>query len=431
LAGAVAVVAAAALVFAAATAGSAGAATATTRLSQRGGVAANDNSGRIATSGRGRFVTFSTPATNLASPATTGLYNVYLVDRLAGRNPELVSVGGTGARADGDSGRVNASPVTPDGRFIAFESQATNLVPGPDTNNAADVFVRERGRFAHTTLISAASDRGPAAGARGNGPSLPLAITPDARFVVFLSAATNLVPGDTNGKPDIFLRDRQARITTRISVGTDGAQGDDASRGASISADGRFVAFDSKASNLVPGDDNGRSDVFIRDVRNRTTERVSVNCAGPTSLSACVGTSISADGRLLVYESAGTLSHSQAWLYDRTTKKTTLLSAGVDGRPGNGFTFRPTISASGRLVSFESSSTNLVPGGGGIQFLVYVRDLRTGRTTLASVSSSGAPANEQSGFAVASERGVAFESRATNLVPGGGNGKIQVFFHAS
>ena len=148
--------------------------------------------------------------------------------------------------------------VSADGRYIAFESYATNLVPG-DTNGVANVFVRDLQTSA-TTQVSVDS-----AGLQGNGDSLFASITADGRYVAFHSLATNLVAGDTNGVDDIFVHDRDTGVTERVSVSSGGVEGDNNSQIPSISADGRYVAFRSDATNLVVGDTNSVLDVFVHD----------------------------------------------------------------------------------------------------------------------------------------------------------------------
>jgi Tol biopolymer transport system component len=147
--------------------------------------------------------------------------------------------------------------ISASGRFVAFESTASNLVPG-DGNGTSDVFVRDRkrGKTRRASLSSA--------GAEGNGSSHSASISADGRFVAFYSFASNLVAGDGNGFFDVFVRDRKSGKTRRVSVRSNGAEGNDHSFNPSISADGRFVAFDSGASNLVGGDGNGVFDVFVR-----------------------------------------------------------------------------------------------------------------------------------------------------------------------
>jgi len=188
-----------------------------------------------------------------------------------------VATGG-GQGFGGDSGD---SALSPDGRFVAFESLASNLVPG-DTNGVSDIFVHDR-QTGETTRVSVSTG-----GVQGNGPSHgEMAISADGRVVAFTSEATNLVPGDTNGIEDIFVHDRQTGVTERVSVATGGGQAlwngqpnIGGSENVTISADGRFVAFESFTNNLVPGDTNGVTDVFVHDRQTGETSRVSVATGG-------------------------------------------------------------------------------------------------------------------------------------------------------
>jgi hypothetical protein len=184
--------------------------------------------------------------------------------------------------------------ISADGRYVAFHSDASNLVSG-DTNNYEDVFVHDR-QTGETTRVSVDST-----GVQGNyGGEYP-SISADGRYVVFRSYATNLVPGDTNGRCDIFDHDRQTGQTTRVSVDSAGVQGNYGSYYSSISADGRYVAFISDASNLVPGDTNDWSDVFVHDRQTGETTRVSVSSAGVEGNYDCYSPSISADGRFVAF----------------------------------------------------------------------------------------------------------------------------------
>ena len=176
----------------------------------------------------------------------------------------------TRVSVDSAGNQANASSFDPsisaDGRFVAFTSSASNLVPG-DTNNNRDVFVRDLSTNT-TTRVSVGS-----AGNQANEDSSSSSISADGRFVGFWSNASNIVPGDTNDSSDIFVRDLSTNTTTRVSVDSAGNQGTGGSSDASISADGRFVAFLSNASNLVPGDTNASRDIFVRDLSTNTTTR--------------------------------------------------------------------------------------------------------------------------------------------------------------
>jgi Tol biopolymer transport system component len=147
--------------------------------------------------------------------------------------------------------------LSADGRFVAFESEASNLVPG-DTNGERDVFVHDR-QAGTTERVSVRRD-----GVQVRGSSYRPALSADGRFVAFVSRVHTLVPGDTNNKADVFVRDRRTGTTERVSVGPNGVQGNGRSDFPTLSADGRFVAFESEASNLGPGDTNDAGDVFVR-----------------------------------------------------------------------------------------------------------------------------------------------------------------------
>jgi Tol biopolymer transport system component len=220
-----------------------------------GGTQANGFSIGPAISADGRFVAFESGATNLVPGDTNDAFGVFVRDRQAGQTTRVsVGVGGAAVRNESNNPAISA-----DGRFVAFQSGASNLVPG-DTNQTIDIFVRDR-QAGRTTRVSVGSG-----GAQGNSGSFVPALSADGRFVAFGSEASNLVPGDTNGVADVFVRNRKLGTTRRVNVGPGGVQANGASflAEAAISAGGRFVAFESGASNLVPGDTNGVADVFIR-----------------------------------------------------------------------------------------------------------------------------------------------------------------------
>jgi Tol biopolymer transport system component len=218
---------------------------------------------------------------------------------------ECVSVATDGTQADDAS---YWGSLTPDGRFVAFTSRATNLVPG-DTNGKGDVFVRDRA-MGTTERVSISS-----AGEQGNEGSFWPRISADGRFVAFDSEATNLVSGDGNGKADVFLRDRLTGTTERISVADNESEANGFSHRGDISADGRCVAFYSEATNLVPGDTNGKRDVFLRDRTSNTTERVSVSSAGEQANdhSGFYDVCISPDGRFVLFDSGA--SNLAPWVH--------------------------------------------------------------------------------------------------------------------
>jgi hypothetical protein len=332
--------------------------------------------------------------------------------------------------------------ISANGRFVAFDSDATNLVSG-DTNNKSDIFVRDL-LTNTTTRVSVDSAGNQANYDSSNLPSM----STDGRFVAFSSIASNLVPGDTNDKFDIFVRDTLTNTTTRVSVDSAGNQANNASTDFSISANGRFVAFISDASNLVPGDTNDATDIFVRDTLTNTTTRVSVDSAGnqvnntsvnPYRPSGVYSPSISADGRFVAFSSevsnlvpGDTNDANDIFVQDtliNTTTRVSVDSAGNQSNPGPVSFSNPSISADGRFVAFSSFASNLVPGGTNDANDIFVRDTLTNTTTRVSVDAAGNQANSGSNdFSISADgRFVAFSSFASNLVPGDTNDATDIF----
>jgi hypothetical protein len=342
---------------------------------------------------------------------------------------ERVSVDSAGAQGDGNSYWPS---ISGDGRFVAFQSFASNLVAG-DTNGSDDVFVYDR-QNRTTERVSVDS-----AGAQGNGFSGYPSISADGRFVAFLSAASNLVTGDTNAVADVFVHDRQSGTTERVSVDSSGAQGNnDSNAYPSLSDDGRFVAFGSRASNLVMSDTNGSRDVFVHDRQSGTTERVSVDSTGTQGNSNSDLPSISADGRFVAFHgeatnlvAGDTNAFDDVFVHDRQSGTTERVSVDSAGAQGNSDSYRPSISADGRFVAFYSFATNLVTGDTNGFIDIFVRDRQSGTTERASVDSGGAQGNNGSAWPSISGDGrfVAFWSYASNLVTGDTNWFIDVFVH--
>ena len=377
-------------------------------------------------SAHGRFVAFYSSAANLVGSDTNGARDVFVRDRKTGRTTR-VSVDSHGAQGNGDSG---GPAISADGRFVAFYSDAANLVAG-DTNGMTDVFVRDR-KTRKTTRVSVNSH-----GAQTKRQSIVDSISAHGRFVTFDSTASNLVGGDTNGVDDVFVRDRKTGKTTRASVDSHGAQANGESFAASISADGRFVAFLSSASNLVGNDTNGARDVFVRDRKTGRTTRVSIDSHGAQGKGASFVPSISANGRFVAFSSVAnnlvagdTNTVSDVFVRDRKTGRTRRVSVDSHGAQGNGdSTFTLSISADGRFVAFYSDAANLVAGDGNAAGDVFVRDRKTGKTRRVSVASHGTQGNDTS-FAPsisANGRFVAFTSLANNLVAGDTNGASDIF----
>ena len=390
-----------------------------------------------AISADGRYVAFNSRAFNLVPGDTNGKTDVFVHDRQTGVT-ERVSVDSAGEEDNGGlGGRVYPPAITPDGRYVAFSSTGNNLVPG-DTNqcfpfaSCPDVFVHDR-QTGVTERVSVDS-----AGNQGNTASYAPTISTDGRYVAFESLASNLVPGDTFVAFDIFVHDRQTGATTLVSVDSAGNGGNASSFDPAMSADGRYVAFYSRADNLLSDDTNGADDVFVHDRQTGATTRVSVDSAGNQGNGGSYGADISADGRYVAFDSRAsnlvpgdTNSAVDVFVHDRQNGITERVS--VDSEGNEGYGFYAAISGDGRYVAFASwASSNLVPDGctGYPDCLeVFIHERQTGTTARVSVDSGGNPANDDSRNPAMSADGryVAFASWADNLVPGDTNGSGDVF----
>jgi Tol biopolymer transport system component len=381
----------------------------------------NSNSNRPFITPDGRFVVFQSSASNLVPGDTNSSRDVFVRDRLTNTTTRL------SVDSAGNQGNSNARipSISPDGRFVVFYSDASNLVPG-DTNNTDDIFVRDT-LTNTTTRVSLDS-----AGNQANSFSYSPSLSDDGRFVAFYSDASNLVPGDTNSSLDIFLRDTLTNTTTRVSVDSAGNQGNGDSEAFFISADGRFVVFDSLASNIVPGDTNSSRDIFVRDTLTNTTTRVSLDSAGNQGNRDSRINSISADGRFLAFYSdasnlvpGDTNGSRDIFVRDTLTNITTRVSLDSAGNQGNGRSNLPSISPDGRFVAFSSSAFNIVPDSDAKD--IFVRGTLTNTTTRVSVDSAGNPGEGDNPSISADGRFVAFDSSSSNLVPGDTNNTDDIF----
>ncbi|MFI0849696.1 RHS repeat-associated core domain-containing protein, partial [Mesorhizobium sp. IMUNJ 23232] len=340
-------------------------------------------------SGDGWWVSFTTLASNFAADDTNGASDVFLTgfDRLTQR----ISVSTAGLGGDAAS---YLSSVSYDASQVAFVSEATNLVAG-DTNGFADIFLRDI-NLATTELISKG-----AGSAKANGDSTMPAISASGNLVAFVSSASNLVAGDTNGERDIFVRDRVAESTTLVTKGLGGSQANGDSWAPAITPDGRYIAYFSYASNLVAGDANGKADVFITDRVTGVTERVSVGLSN-------VEANGDSGGKPVTGPFPG-----NAW--------------GVD------------VSSDGRYVSFISEASNLVAGDANGKADVFLYDRLAHIMTLVSKSDSGALASGGAlgslyagAVAISGDASViAYISDATNILASDTNASADIFVHKS
>lgn len=390
----------------------------------------------------GRYIAFDSDATNLVPGDTNDTSDVFVRDRLTGTTTR-VSVASDGSQG-ADTGQFpypySANPsISADGRYVAFTSGASNLVDG-DTNRTPDVFVHDQQTGA-TTRVSVASG-----GAQSWGGGFYTAISADGRYVAFVSGASDLVPGDTNQQRDIFRHDRQTGLTTRVSVSTTGAQSNGSSDYSKpvMSGDGRFVAFRSWASNLVPGDSNGASDVFLRDTQLGTTTRISVASDGTEANELSYEPSISTDGRYIAYGSGasnlvpGDDNHvADIYRYDRLTGATIRISPAAATYEGflPGGAKSAALSGDGRYVAYRSDAIDIVPDDTNKSVDVFVHDVATGGAQLVSRTATGAqaegwPADFTQSVTVAMSadgQHISYNSGATNLVDGDTNGIGDIF----
>jgi Tol biopolymer transport system component len=392
-----------------------------------------------------------------------------------------ISVTSGGAQLAGNS---SVGPLSSDGRYVVFRTSADGVVAG-DANGLHDGFVIDRATGAYDWVTVAVG------GAAGNGDSVVMDMTPDARFVAIQSSSSNMVAGDGNGKLDVFVRDRQLGVTTRVSVDSSGLEGNGDSINGSLSADGRFVAFNSGASNLVTGDTNHRFDVFVHDRQTGQTTRASVSSSGAEADFGTWTARISGDGGFVVYESQATnlvaLDSNgggfDVFVHELATGTTELVSldaAGVqfpggsqygrishDGRyvafargasapagtpkgifvrdtiTGQTTSFDPTpggqcntpavanmsMTPDARFLSFASDCPLLVAGDTNNHSDVFVLDRATGGVSRVGSATDGTQGNADAGAAQFSSDGryVAFESLASNLVVNDSNGAQDVF----
>jgi Tol biopolymer transport system component len=396
----------------------------TTRVSvsSTGGQANGPTESRIALSDDGRFVTFLSDASNLVAGDTNGTPDLFVHDQQIRTNEWAVRALSPVGHLRGSN--LGSSGTSADGRFIAFLAFPYQLPGDADPNDYPAMFVHDR-LTASTEMIGSVSP----------GPDSwedPV-LSADGRFVAFWA--------DLNDHERVFLLDRQTGTTESVSVDSGGVKANGDSESPSLSSDGWLVAFMSGAPNLVPGDTNGEWDVFVRDRRAGTTERVSVSSAGGQAIGGSKIPILSADGQVVAFHSrAGNLvlddpgdtnGVGDTFVHNRKTGLTERVSVDSAGVEADGASVPLALSADGRFVAFWSSATNLVPGDTNGVGDIFVHDRQTGVTERVNVDSGGGQANGRSGFAALSADGrfVAFSSHASNLVLGDTNGVSDVFVY--
>lgn len=396
------------------------------RLSlSRVGVEGNSDSFAPSISADGQYVVFLSTAGNLVANDTNELKDVFLFDQ---RSKELsrISAGHDGNEPDGPSSDAH---ISSDGRFVAFVSEASNLVEN-DSNGYADVFLYEV-ESGQVSLVSAAEN-----GTQGDDRSLQPGISGDGRFVSFVSLADNLHDGDSNGVSDVYVYDNDDGQLELVSVDGTGAQANHHSKYAVISDDGRYVVYQSLANNLVNGDDNQMWDVYLRDRQEGVTELISRSLDGGVGSMESQRPSISADGRFVAFESwaddlvaADENYYSDVFVMDRHTGQVELMSVGHDGQQADYVNGGAVISADGRFVAFSSLAGNLVPNDHNQTYDVYMRDRQSNRTQLISINVDGQAGGGTSISPALTAGGsyIVFDSGAADLVANDTNERIDVF----
>jgi beta propeller repeat protein len=366
------------------------------------------------------YTAFTSQSSNLVTGDTNNRADVFMKDNRSGETTRA-SISQAGVEANGVSDKPS---VSADGRYVSFRSTASNLITG-DTNNITDIFRKDT----QTGEVVRASTT--SAGAQSNGASDWSDISADGNLVVFLSSASNLVTGDTNGKADVFLKDLTTGQTTRISTDSAGAQANNASDRMDISADGRYVAFRSLASNLVSGDTRGKWDVFVKDTQTGLTVCLSQDGSADSGWPT-----ISADGMYVAYPSfasnlvAGDTNAQRdifrASVADGSVSRVNTTAAGAQTAGTCGI---PDISADGRYVVFFSAASTLVAGDTNGVKDIFRKDTLTGDVLRYSTTTEGVQANGASDYPAISANGlyIAYVSQASNLFSGDTNASWDAF----
>jgi hypothetical protein len=391
----------------------------------------DDYASNSSISADGQIIAFSSRATNLVSNDTNGTNDVFVHNRETGATI-MVSVDSDGNQGNGSSGDPDLSA---DGRYVTFTSHANNLVTG-DTNNRTDVFVHDL-QTGNTERVSLTSEEN-----QVNNSCYDPAISADGRYVVFSTLASNLSPADPTYDVDIYLRDRQTGNTEYISTAPDGSEGNGRSDEPRISDDGRYVVFHSRASNLVANDTNNKNDIFLHDRQTGATTRISMGWDGTEADDQSLSPDISGEGRYIVYESVATnlvpgdtnLDYD-IFLYNTVTGQTTRISEAPDGSDANNSSIKARISQNGRVIVFYSAATNLITydsnDGNEIHTDddIFAYDQVTGTLTRISETADGTISYDDDRYPAVSGNGsaIVFETLADIFIPGDTNNEPDIY----
>jgi len=352
------------------------------------------------------------PETMILAPAVANVAPTFAAGTLSVTRVSTDSSGGQLSYLDNFDG-----VLSPDGTKVIFQTSEPSLMP-PGVNTG---LVLKDLRTGQLTFVVAGSNA---------------QFSPDGSKILFSSDAADLVAGDTNGASDIFIKDLSSGTVTRVSTDSSGAQANGYSGRAVFSADGTKIAFSSGATNLVAGDANGHTDIFVKDLVTGAVTLVSTSTAGVQANDDSADFAFSADGtKVAFYSPANNLVAGDAnyvpdiFVKDLTTGATTLVSTDATGTQANRASSGPVISPDGTKVAFYGPASNLVPGDTNGDFDIFVKDLTTGAITIASTASDGTQGNSRSQSAVFSHDGtkIAFASYSNNLAPGDTNGRLDVY----
>lgn len=389
------------------------------------GVPGNGTSGMASCSDDGQWVAFESSATNLLQPDNNGNLSDVLLRDMQTQQIVTVSVGPSGAQSNVTVGWTS---ISADSSVIVFESPSTNLLPGvPSTfTNECFAYIRVPGQLQFASISTA----GVVASQNSDSPK----VSRNGRYVGFTSMAPNLVPNDTNGFLDSFVRDLLTGTTSRVSVTYAGQEGNGSSYEPQMTTTGRCVAFTSNATNLVPNDTNGAGDVFLRDLITNQITRVSVSASGQqanggSGMRYASRANISDDARYICFTSDAsnlvpndTNQKHDVFRKDTWTgaiERANVSTAGLQGTYTSPYSnvIESTMSSDGRFIVFSTDDTNLVPGDTNGSPDVFLRDTFLGMTTLVSKTPQGTSGNSWSSDPMISGNGcyIAFSSFASNL----------------
>ncbi|MCP5175584.1 MAG: PD40 domain-containing protein [Moraxellaceae bacterium] len=364
--------------------------------------------------------------------------DLYIVDNIGDvvreqQGGSVIRVNTSTKGVEANSSNYSFAHISSDGNKVVFLSSASNLVAG-DTNGFSDVFIKDLNTGILTrvnTSINGDQANGESYSGWGNS------WFANDNKIIFESSASNLVENDTNNAFDIFIKDLNTGVVTRVSTDVNGGQLNGDSRLGTISANGNKIAFSSKASNLIVGDMNGnQEDIFVKDLTTGEVTLINTDVDGVQASGGYYHMRLSADGNKVTFHSylnnlvIGDNNHSvDAFVKDLNTGVIIRVSTNSQGQEANTDSYNPVLSADGSKVVFFSGADNLVAGDTNLTGDVFVKDLMTGFTTLVSLTKEGEEGNGLSYNPEISADGkqVVFWSQASNLVANDTNGQDDIF----